>query len=207
MRKRKPIYGIAINDADYLTQWKVDGKLKSCPFYARWKQMLRRCYSSEMLHQNPTYSDISVCDEWLRFSNFKTWMEGKDWDGKHLDKDILVIGNKQYHPERCVFVDIEVNILLCDSAAKRNGLPLGVSKGIGKYKYQASIGEQGVNRSLGLYNDKMLAHKIWQQEKAKNIKHIAMKQKDSRVMNALLLRVNILEKQISLGLETVSIHH
>lgn len=52
----------------------------------------------------------------------KTLME-KYW---HLDKDILVAGNKIYSPETCLFVPNRINSLLI-RGVKTGPLPLGVS--------------------------------------------------------------------------------
>ena len=58
----------------------------------------------EYLERRPAYKDVVVRQEWLTFSNFKRWMEKQDWEGKQLDKDIIVLGNKVYSPETCAFV-------------------------------------------------------------------------------------------------------
>ena len=79
---------------------------------------------------SPTYKGCSVSEEWLRFSNFKRWMEKQDWDGKQLDKDILFEGNKVYSAETCVFVTSVVNSFTSDSGAKRGEWLIGVSLGI-----------------------------------------------------------------------------
>ena len=71
--------------------------------------MLQRCYSESHLVRQPTYKGCSVCEEWLTFSNFKSWMEQQDWEGKQLDKDLLVYKNKIYSPETCVFVSSVIN--------------------------------------------------------------------------------------------------
>jgi len=39
-------------------------------------------------------------------------MERQDWEGKHLDKDILIPGNKIYSPDRCIFVSSLINLLI-----------------------------------------------------------------------------------------------
>jgi hypothetical protein len=101
---RRPVYGVGINDADYITIYKSNGSTLTCPFYRRWKNMLSRCYDKKYLERNKTYKDCSVCKEWLTFSNFKAWMIKQDWRGNHLDKDITSQGNKVYSPNLCLFV-------------------------------------------------------------------------------------------------------
>lgn len=85
---RRKILGVAINDAEYVVTAKVDGVKISCPYYKVWANMLQRCYNKKEQERYPNYAGCTVCDEWLTFSTFKSWMERQDWRGKHLDKDI-----------------------------------------------------------------------------------------------------------------------
>ncbi|MCX2693707.1 hypothetical protein OO256_22145 [Pseudomonas sp. DCB_CB] len=95
----KLVYGVGANDADYqvcLTET-VSGRRRSvwtCPFYKAWTGMLERCYSEKFQIRNPTYQDCSASSDWLAFSSFRAWMSRQDHEGKHLDKDLLVPGNK-----------------------------------------------------------------------------------------------------------------
>lgn len=86
--------------------------------------MIHRCYlkSNEL-----NYADKFVTEEWRIASNFKSWMEQQDWEGKELDKDLLVYKNKVYSPETCVFVSKEVNNFLIKSSRNRGLYPIGVS--------------------------------------------------------------------------------
>ena len=133
--KNKLVYGVGINDADYIvciyeelprTNGKQNQKIVwRCPFYSRWMSMLRRCYSKAYQEKQPSYKGCSVCEEWLTFSNFKSWMETQDWEGKQLDKDLLVYKNKIYSPETCVFIDQRLNTFLVKSNKTRGDYPLG----------------------------------------------------------------------------------
>ncbi|UZZ63964.1 hypothetical protein A71_158 [Escherichia phage A7_1] len=97
------VYGKGINDAGY----NVRPDEKMCPFYMRWMSMLQRCYDQGALSRDPSYEGTTVCEEWLRFSNFKAWMQTKDWKGKCLDKDLK--GGKVYSPETCLFISGDLN--------------------------------------------------------------------------------------------------
>lgn len=100
LSKRRLIYGAGINDADYQTQvvGYVEGKRCSiwrCPYYVKWKSMLKRAYCQKFHKKEPTYTNCKVCEEWLLFSNFKAWVDkqsNRDWEDKHLDKDFIVVG-------------------------------------------------------------------------------------------------------------------
>lgn len=74
--------------------------------------MLSRCYTRRKGASANTYIDCYVCDEWLIFSNFKKWFDEHYVEGWHLDKDILVKGNKVYSPETCCFVPISINVIV-----------------------------------------------------------------------------------------------
>jgi len=94
------VFGVATSDSSYVTQKTIDGVMVVCPFYRKWISMLTRCYSKNYQLRHPTYKGCSVSDEWLLFSAFKSWMKKQDWDGKQLDKDLLISGNKIYSPDR-----------------------------------------------------------------------------------------------------------
>ena len=115
-RMHGSVYGVGINDLvddpNYHTM-KCDhssGKKRmvwKCPFYQKWRSMLRRCYGSDA----PAYKGCTVSEGWHRFSTFKKWMESQSWEGKELDKDILVPGNKVYGEDTCLFVSKKLNNL------------------------------------------------------------------------------------------------
>ena len=170
LRKRnRLVFGVGINDADYnvCEHYIVDGKDKIvwvCPFYQTWKSMLKRCYSEK---EYPTYKGCSVCDEWLIFSNFKRWMEQQDWQGKQLDKDLLIEGNKVYSPETCIFVDQVINKFVTDSGAARGEYMIGVywRKHVGKFVSQCSNPFTCKREHLGYFTDELTAHLVWKARK------------------------------------------
>ena len=172
MRKRKLVYDIGINDADYFTQTIVDGKKVSCTFYRTWYDMLVRCYSEKLRSKYPTYADCSVCYEWLTFSNFKKWMEGQDFEGKALDKDILAPRNKVYSPDTCVFVTGAVNNLLIDSGSSRGRYKQGVElHACGKFRAYMSV--YGKRKHLKLCDTEQEAHSVYVAAKAAHIREVA----------------------------------
>lgn len=111
LSQRKPVFGVGTNDADYLTNPTINGKQTKCSIYRTWQSMLMRCYSDKFQAKHPTYTGCSVCDEWLTFSSFRRWMIAQNWQGKQLDKDIRVNGNKVYSPETCCFVTHADNMI------------------------------------------------------------------------------------------------
>lgn len=197
------IYCVGINDTGYnvVTKVIVDGKEhnKMCPYYSRWAGMLGRCYSSRFHKKHPTYTDVTVCKEWLVFSNFRKWMEKQDWEGKCLDKDLLVYGNKIYSPETCIFISDEVNTLLLKSDGTRGELPLGVryknkSKGMLNERtkpYSAQITNRRLGKKyvhLGYFSTPDEAHKCWQLGKCDLILTVAEYYDKSSIEYKVLLK-------------------
>lgn len=118
---RKKIYGKGINDLpDKLTK---DGHTQRA--YREWRGMFSRCYG-KVKEKEPSYIGCTVCDEWKYFSNFKQWFDKNYIDGNHLDKDILVKGNKMYSPETCCFVPQRINSILVLNKKNRGRYPIGV---------------------------------------------------------------------------------
>lgn len=201
-RDNRLVYGIGINDADYITQKKEyyldsNGKKKRrqvwfCPFYNTWTNLLERCYSTKSQKRNPTYEGCYVCDEWLTFSNFKSWMEQQDWKGKHLDKDLLVEGNKLYSLETCVFVAPIVNTFILDSQAKRGEYPIGCSWHKNSKSFRAYCSNPFTKRleSLGYYKSPADAHLSWKKRKHELACQLAVSNyvTDQRVADALQRR-------------------
>lgn len=124
------VYGVGVNDSPTpIQRYGISAGKRvvewRCPFYTRWANMLKRCFAESSLKSRPGYSTVDVCDEWKYFSNFKAWMEKQDWEGKHLDKDLLGSGDI-YSPENCVFIDSDVNSYI-KSSTNKFGLPTGIT--------------------------------------------------------------------------------
>ena len=197
---KKLVYGVGIMDADYVVNeiitigYSKEGKriqklVWICPFYLRWKSMLKRCYSDKHQERHPTYKGCSVCEEWLKFSNFKAWMETQEWQGKQLDKDILFPGNKVYSPETCVFVDRRVNTFVTERNSSRGEWMIGVHWDKSSKKFTAMCNDgTGKRKYLGYFDTELEAHKAWLAFKLEQAKILAAEQTDPRVAKALIDR-------------------
>ena len=174
--KVKLVQGVGINDSNYAVSQLVNGKLLWCPYYVRWKEMLRRCYSAIEHERNPTYIDCITCEDWKIFSRFKEWMITKDWNGKQLDKDLLIQGNKMYSPKTCIFVSSKINTLLNNHKAKRGKYPQGVCFSGRAKKFIAQIRIDNKVIHLGCYSTSILASEAYNIAKYKVIKDLALKQ-------------------------------
>jgi len=194
------VYGVGINDADYVTQKMetveyVNGKQKQrrvwiCPYYRVWDNMLQRCYSSKFQDTRPTYKGCSVSEEWIRFSNFRAWMECQDFEGMHLDKDILFEGNKVYSAETCTFVTSMVNTFTLDCGASKGEWMVGVTwhKRASKFMSRCRNPFTKKNEYLGLFDSEIEAHQEWLKRKLEMAHLLAAKQTDERVAKALIER-------------------
>lgn len=197
---KKKVYGVGLNDADYVVQefetiGYVNGKQKrrlvwACPYYRAWSNMLKRCYSNKFQESRPTYKGCVVSDEWLTFSVFKEWMEQQDWEGSQLDKDILFEGNKIYSAETCVFVTPMVNSFTTDSGASRGEWLIGVHwhKQAGKFRSMCCNPFTKKSEYLGLFTCELEAHQAWLKRKNELAYELAAIQTDERVAKALIER-------------------
>lgn len=195
---KKLVYGVGINDADYVvrigeTVGYVAGKQKLvwiCPFYQTWKNMLKRCYSEKYQSTKPTYVGCSVVEEWKTFSVFKAWMEKQDWQSNQLDKDILILNNREYGPNTCVFVSSVVNNFVTESNAARGKYPIGVCWHKVRQKFVAYCNNPFTKKQeyLGLFSFPNEAYGAWLKRKQELAILLAAEQTDERVAKALVAR-------------------
>lgn len=190
MSKKSLVCGVGVNDANYKVKKIIDGVKTECPFYTRWKSMISRCYSENRMEKYPTYADCQVSREWLIFSEFKQWMSRQDWQGNHLDKDLLFIGNKIYSPKTCVFINPSINMLTTEHTAARGDWPLGVylHKATGKFASKCNNPFTAKQEWLGLFNCPEMAHQAWKSKKHEHALKLADLQTDPRVAQALRTR-------------------
>lgn len=142
------VAGFGVNDVDYVISY--------CPYYSVWHSMVKRCYLLTQRRADSYYGVASVCEEWKYFSNFKSWMEKQDWRGKHLDKDLKVVGNKVYSPDTCLFITNQVNQFLKTNSGRslQEGMPTGVRWKKQNKKYVAGIRDfrTGKTTHIGYYD-------------------------------------------------------
>lgn len=187
---RKVVYGIGyVGIGIYkATQGTSDYKV-----YQIWSAMLQRCYDKK--HQekiNPTYDGCSVSEDWHCYQKYAEDYynlvgESKGW---HIDKDIIIRGNKVYSYENCCAVPPELNMMLCGGNAARGKFPIGVSWNKRRGMFRSySWGGIGKQIHLGYYNDVQSAFNAYKVFKESFIKGQANKwrdQIDPRAYQALL---------------------
>ena len=184
---RKPtIYGVGVVGS------KLSKDELQLKVYNDWTRMLSRCYSKSSLERYPTYRGCTVSDDFLHYPTFKEWYFEQSShvnEGWVIDKDLLCRGGvKVYSPNTCVLLPPEINSLLTTTKAKRGSLPIGVRYSKNKQRYQADIGMNGENFSLGIYDTKEEAFTVYKQAREDYLKVKADKYKDQlceRAYNAL----------------------
>lgn len=125
------------------------------PQYIRWMSMLQRCYDEGALSRDPSYRGVTVCDEWLTFSNFKAWMDTKDWEGKCLDKDLK--SGSVYSPETCLFISEGLNRYW---VMKHNGCSW--EKDRKKWRVRPKLPGGGGHIHLGRYDTEEEARQVYE---------------------------------------------
>ena len=177
------VYGIGVNDADYVVESIINGRRVRCPAYSAWTGMLERAYSEKHQEKRPTYKGVVVCDEWHSFMSFRKWWVENQVDGWQLDKDLLS-DNRIYSLETCIFVPSWLNSFTIDSGAARGEWPIGVyfKKEAGAFTAQCRH-PFGRRESLGYFSTPDEAHAAWLARKleiANELKHL-MDDIDARI--------------------------
>ena len=142
-----------------------------------WRCMLERCNGTKTKELHETYKGCFVCDDWLLFSNFYNWATNPENGykfGYHLDKDIIVQGNKLYSPQTCCFVPQEINKIIVKSDYSRSNHQIGVSlQRTGKYLAYFSIDSK--RHVIGTFDTMEQASLAYKKAKEEHIQRTATK--------------------------------
>ena len=161
--------------------------------YKLWCHMLERCCSDTYQKKKPTYEGCEVSDKFKSYEYFYEWCNkqiGFDNQGWHLDKDLLVKGNKVYNENTCVFIPSEINSLLVKRKASRGEHLIGVYWSKTANAFVAQVNKnKGKSEHLGLFHTELEAYNAYKQAKESFVKEQANKFKsqiDPRAYNALM---------------------
>lgn len=117
-------------------------------------------------------------------------MENQDWEGKYLDKDLLVKGNKVYSPDTCIFVSRYINNLLLAPVLTDKTLPIGVTIVTNDpLKYRAKCSDGKKTRTLGTFDTWEDAEKAYKSFKYDVLLQAATDESDLKVKAALITRL------------------
>ena len=161
--------------------------------YVLWVHMLQRCYSDVYKKQKPTYKDCEVSENFKSYEYFYEWCNkqiGFGNDGWHLDKDLLIKGNKVYDENTCIFIPSEINLVLTKRTSLRGNHLIGVYWDKTHKAFIALVNKnKGKQEHLGYFNTEIEAFKAYKQAKESFIKEQANKWKgkiDERAYEALM---------------------
>lgn len=164
-------YHRGVHGIGYMGVGKYDSNDKS---HSTWSSMMSRCNGDYAKERSPTYKYASVCQDWECFQIFADWYE-ENWQshmkGWHLDKDILIKGNKHYSPETCELVPPEINSLFLRSQNSRGKYPIGVSKRGNRFR--SKIRRKNILYSLGTFATIEEAFNAYKTAKESWIKEVA----------------------------------
>lgn len=171
----KTVYGIGyLGEGEY-------NKKNSLLIYTEWQEMLKRCYDPYFINKQLTYKDCYVEKDLHCFQNFVKWWKDNEYkcngEKLHLDKDILVKGNKIYSKERMMLVPQRINNLFTKRQNYRGELPIGCTFRPNK-KIQASCDNGNTKVYLGVFDDKRSAWLMYKINKELVIQSVADEYKD-----------------------------
>ncbi|PLS04037.1 AP2 domain-containing protein [Neobacillus cucumis] len=181
----RDFYDKTICEVGYIGQGKynVTENGEVTKVYKVWSSMLNRAYNAKYHKRNPSYKDVTVCQDWHSFQNFGECFDENyyevDGEKMNLDKDILFKGNKVYSPDKCCFVPDKLNTLIVTCNSARGSLPIGVTfnKVTRSYQTQSADGK-GKVVPLGHYSSPEEAFEVYKNFKENVIKHIANEYKN-----------------------------
>ena len=183
------LYGVGILGTKYPST--INGR--DTKDYVLWRNMLNRCYSDTCKKKYPTYEDCDVSDNFKSYEYFYEWCHkqvGFSNEGWHLDKDLLVKGNKVYSENTCVFLPQEINKILTKGTASRGKHLIGVSWHNTNKVFVARVNKiKGGSEYLGSFKTEIEAFNAYKEAKESFIKEQANEWKgkiDDRAYEALM---------------------
>ena len=222
IKKTKKYLGVGINDLDYEVikhERTPTGKyvcVWTDPCYPVWGGIIERVYNKNP-KRHRVYIGCSLFNEWHWLSKFRSWFYDNWVEGWHLDKDILIKGNKEYCPDNCRFIPKYLNNLFTDCAANRGKWPIGVHKDIKPVvkkakRFVARCNDAVLGRlCLGVFHTPEEAHKAWQKEKINQINKAIDRFRNEPVgyrkdvEEALLSRIKDIQNDIDNNQETIKL--
>ena len=166
---------------------------RNTKWYALWCHMLERCYSDIYKKKRPTYEGCEVSENFKYYEYFYEWCQSQvgfgnlDW---HLDKDLLVKGNKIYGESTCVLIPPEINNALTKTNKLRGNYPVGVHFCNTRKSFIGQINRGcGQQEYLGKFKTAEEAFLAYKTAKEDYLKTLAEKWKgsiDARAYNALM---------------------
>lgn len=156
---------------------KYDGK--DAIEYTVWKQVLERCFNENYKKKHPTYQNCTLNDDWVNFQNFAEWywtQKGAGIRGWHLDKDLIIKGNKEYGPHTCILLPQDINKALKLSMMGTKTTPVGTHQRPNGVFVVGLVGRS--SKYVGSFSTDTEAFKAYKHAKENYLKSLAEKYKD-----------------------------
>ena len=126
--------------------------------YSRWYNMLQRCYSANFHKDNPTYANVTMCEDWLTsFDN---------WENLEIDKDLL--SGNYYSPQTCLLIPKNLNAFLTFSQKTNTNMigvnyytPKGQKEGVFRATISVKYKGKSSNKHLGHFSTPLEGHLAW----------------------------------------------
>lgn len=150
----------------------TNGSKNQTKAYIVWYNMKRRCYSTACQERQPTYVGCTMSENFLDFQFFAQWCQsqiGYALRNYHIDKDVLIRGNKLYSENTCVFIPASLNKFFNAHAATNTIYPQGVAMATCG-KFAATLSIDGKDKHVALCATPELAfaaYKIAKEAEAK----------------------------------------
>lgn len=158
---RRMVHDAAINDVNWTAKPVLCGKRIHSPAYSAWSIIWARVSNGK----KKTYSDVTVCNAWHKFSEFVAWWELNQKEGWAIDKDLLS-DDRQYGPDTCIFIPNWLNSFCVTTNSRRGELPVGVTlEKNGKFMARVGTGRCDDREYLGCFGTKDEALEAWRKRK------------------------------------------
>lgn len=128
----------------------------------------------------------TVCDAWLTFSTFKSWMEQQDWEGQHLDYRLLVPGSMLYSPATCCLVSKEVGSFFNGKTYESAEFLPGIFWSTARQTFMTVIKVRNKGVYIGSYTSLEEAFDAWLNRKRELAMTVADNESDPRVKPAII---------------------
>jgi hypothetical protein len=163
------IYGVGFNSGKRGQGFPAKTKEGILREYDHWRRMLQRSYDTKWQALHPTYAKCEVGTSWWDYQGFARDFHNCKYraENSDLDKDLIVIGNKTYSKEFCVYLPEEINKTII------------IEGTVARWHSRDEIFEYNCN---GVYLGRSSCHiklgELWVDAKLGRIRYLADKYKD-----------------------------
>lgn len=172
---------MSVDDYKKDGKWVISARLMGRMTYTvsgrKWRDLESRCIVGGAIQTRaPKY--VGCTNDFTDFQEFVEWSKaqvGYAQKGWHLDKDIIIKGNKSYSPTTCCFVPRELNLFFISRTYWGKELPTGVCFHPASGKYAPGVNKGGVRHHIGVFDTPWEAHIAYKNAKKCYARELAKK--------------------------------